>query len=215
MLAVSGDNEIWKSNILSGHSIDNTAPRNPLNFIVVNENNKVKMSWKANTETDFKNYLIYKSNVAQLSDSVKPFASTTDTLFTDVNTDKQIIYYFVKAQDIHNNLSKAAIGNVVLSAGGETEMPKEFSMSQNYPNPFNPSTKIDYQLPVDANVSIEIYNLSGEKISDLVNRGQSAGYYTIEVKKELPSGVYFYKLTAKDNATGKNFITIKKLMVLK
>ena len=99
-------------------------------------------------------------------------------------------------------------------------LPKNFMLSQNYPNPFNPSTKIDYQLPVNANVKIEIYNIIGQKVADLINEDQAAGFYTIEfsagsMHKNLTSGVYIYRLTAVNKQAGVNYTNLKKMIMLK
>lgn len=98
----------------------------------------------------------------------------------------------------------------------EVAIPKDFAVSQNYPNPFNPTTKIDYQVPVDAKVVMEVYNIAGQKVFELVNQQQSAGYYTVDFgASKLSSGVYIYRLAASDLATGNNFSSIKKMMLLK
>ena len=98
----------------------------------------------------------------------------------------------------------------------EVAVPKDFAVSQNYPNPFNPTTKIDYQVPVDAKVILEVYNIAGQKVMELVNQEQSAGYYTVDFgSSRLSSGVYIYRLAAVDKATGANFSSIKKMMLLK
>jgi hypothetical protein len=59
-------------------------------------------------------------------------------------------------------------------------IPMNFAISQNYPNPFNPSTKINYQVPNDSRVILEVYNIAGQKVAELVNQDQSAGYYTVD-----------------------------------
>jgi hypothetical protein len=98
----------------------------------------------------------------------------------------------------------------------EIALPKNFELSQNYPNPFNPSTKIDYQVPVDAKVVMEVYNIAGQKVVDLVNQEQSAGYYTVDFgSSKLSSGVYVYRIVASDKVTGNVFSSIKKMMLLK
>jgi hypothetical protein len=98
--------------------------------------------------------------------------------------------------------------------------PKNFELSQNYPNPFNPSTKINYNLPSDAKVTLDIYNVLGVKVGQLVNQDQSAGYYSVDfntssLSKTISSGVYLYKITTVDKATGNNFSAVKKMMMLK
>ncbi|MDR3668101.1 MAG: T9SS type A sorting domain-containing protein, partial [Ignavibacteriaceae bacterium] len=98
----------------------------------------------------------------------------------------------------------------------EVAIPKDFSVSQNYPNPFNPTTKIDYQVPVDSKVIMEVYNIAGQKVMELVNQQMSAGYYTVNFgSTKLSSGIYIYRLAASDIATGKSFSSIKKMMLLK
>ncbi|MBK8983149.1 MAG: T9SS type A sorting domain-containing protein [Ignavibacteria bacterium] len=75
--------------------------------------------------------------------------------------------------------------------------PEEFRLHQNYPNPFNPSTKITYDIPRSGNVTLKIYNASGNEISTLVNEYKPAGYYVLEFNgRDLPSGVYYAKLKA-------------------
>lgn len=87
-------------------------------------------------------------------------------------------------------------------------LPKFFILSQNYPNPFNPSTTIKFALPERANVKLTIYNMLGEKVTELVNGELDAGYHKFEFNaNSLPSGIYFYELNA-----GK-FREVKKMVL--
>ncbi len=102
----------------------------------------------------------------------------------------------------------------------EIELPKDYAISQNYPNPFNPTTRIDYQLPFDSKVTIELYGITGEKVTTLINEELAAGYYTADVNASnlsLASGVYICRMVAQDQSTqnAKTFVQIKKLMLLK
>jgi hypothetical protein len=101
-----------------------------------------------------------------------------------------------------------------------TVIPNVFSLEQNFPNPFNPSTKINYTLPFDSKVTLEIYNITGKKIGQLVNEEQSAGYYSVDFNsssfnKRFVSGVYFYRINATNKIDGTNFSSIKKMILLK
>jgi len=90
-------------------------------------------------------------------------------------------------------------------------VPDEFAMGQNYPNPFNPTTSITYSLPADANVSLAVYNMLGEKVVQLVNGWMAAGYHGVVFDaSQLSSGVYIYRIQA-----GQSFVDIKKLILLK
>lgn len=101
-----------------------------------------------------------------------------------------------------------------LSSTLEIGLPGKFILSQNYPNPFNPVTKIDYEIPNNSNVNIELYDMTGKEVKSLVNTNQNAGYYTIQLNaSDLSSGVYFYRLISQSN--GNNIVLTKKLSVIK
>ena len=89
------------------------------------------------------------------------------------------------------------------------ELPKNIAINI-YPNPFNPITNIKYLTTEYTNVSIDIYDIYGEKIENLINQYYEAGNYTIEWNAEgYPSGVYFVKLDAGE------FTQTQKLMLVK
>jgi hypothetical protein len=95
---------------------------------------------------------------------------------------------------------------------------KEFRLQQNYPNPFNPSTTIRYTLPQSAQVTLQIYDVTGREIATLVDEKSSAGDYRVKFNgKNLPSGIYFYRLNARDiSKSAKSlFSQTRKLVLLK
>ncbi len=99
--------------------------------------------------------------------------------------------------------------------------PSSFMLYQNYPNPFNPSTKIRYTIPASIAgssnnlVTLKIYDILGNEIATLVNGEKPAGTYEVEFSAksgngtDLPSGVYFYRLTAG------SYIQTQKMILLK
>jgi hypothetical protein len=100
----------------------------------------------------------------------------------------------------------------------EIAIPKEFELSQNYPNPFNPVTRIEYHIPVDSKVILEVYNITGKKLVTLVNQNQSAGFYSVDFESapiKLSSGLYIYRIIVVDKSTGKNFTAVKKMILMK
>ena len=97
----------------------------------------------------------------------------------------------------------------------EVPLPTEFALSQNYPNPFNPSTAIRVDLPVDAKVTLTVYNALGQSVAELMNGTVSAGYHEVRFDAtSLASGLYIYRVVAK-GADGREFTSIQKMMLMK
>jgi hypothetical protein len=93
--------------------------------------------------------------------------------------------------------------------------PEIFEVYQNYPNPFNPTTTIKYSIPQDAFVSIKIFNVLGEKITELENKEMKTGIHeTIFNASSFSSGFYFYIVEAK-GSDGTKYFDSKKMILLK
>jgi Secretion system C-terminal sorting domain len=85
-----------------------------------------------------------------------------------------------------------------------------FKLFQNYPNPFNPTTIISYQLPQNNFVTLDIYDVSGRKVMNLVNEQQKAGNHALTLNaSNLSSGVYFYRIESGSYKETKKFVLIK------
>lgn len=87
-----------------------------------------------------------------------------------------------------------------------------FELKQNYPNPFNPVTNISYSLHMEIDVSLEVYDVTGRKITTLVDERQEEGLYTIEFDPSnynLATGMYLYRFRAG------SFSETKKMMFVK
>jgi photosystem II stability/assembly factor-like uncharacterized protein len=103
----------------------------------------------------------------------------------------------------------------VTSINDHKEIRTPFTLYQNYPNPFNPSTNIRYHISIQAFVTLKVYDVLGNEVSTLVDEFKPAGDYKVsfDISKinsnELTSGIYFLKLQAG------NFITSKKMILLK
>jgi choice-of-anchor B domain-containing protein len=117
---------------------------------------------------------------------------------------------------INGNAPTSSIG-IGLSGVGqnpnsvdESDVPTTYALSQNYPNPFNPTTLIRYQIPAAAHVMMRLYNLIGQQVAELVNETQAVGRYQVTLDaSSLPSGIYFYRITAG------SFTETKKLTLLR
>tara|TARA_B100000575_G_C23143744_1_gene666829 strand:+ start:6375 stop:8156 length:1782 start_codon:yes stop_codon:yes gene_type:complete len=87
---------------------------------------------------------------------------------------------------------------------------QNFQLYDNYPNPFNPTTTISYNLYNSTNIKIEIYNTLGQRISELVNLNQQAGFHRTSFDASgLPSGIYIYKISTPYYSESKKMILVK------
>jgi hypothetical protein len=122
-------------------------------------------------------------------------------------------YYWVTATDFSGNEGKPALAH---AASGVGNTPGQYVLSVSaYPNPFNPQTTVRYTLPAKTHVSLEIFDLRGEKVATLVDLDQNAGAFTTtwlgrnDAGAAVGSGVYFAKLST---ASG---VRTYKLVLLK
>ncbi|MBI2661518.1 T9SS type A sorting domain-containing protein, partial [Candidatus Woesearchaeota archaeon] len=94
-------------------------------------------------------------------------------------------------------------------------LPREFSLAHNYPNPFNNETAINYALPTDSPVLLEIYNIKGQKVRTLHQGYMPAGSYTAKwdgrdnYGNAVGSGVYFYQLNAGSFSKANKMVMVK------
>lgn len=91
-----------------------------------------------------------------------------------------------------------------------SELVKDFKLMQNYPNPFNPSTKIEFEMPASAFVTLKVYDVLGKEITVLINQTLHQGKHSIDFSgSHLASGIYFYRLETDRS------IETKKMFLLK
>ena len=92
----------------------------------------------------------------------------------------------------------------------DSQIPDDFALKQNYPNPFNPSTNIEYSIPSESFVELKVYDVLGIEVASLVNEQQQAGVYRADFTADnLPSGMYFARLTANE------FTQVVKMILIK
>ncbi|MEN8193729.1 MAG: FlgD immunoglobulin-like domain containing protein [Bacteroidota bacterium] len=108
----------------------------------------------------------------------------------------------------------------------DVAIPSKYQLHQNYPNPFNPSTTIEYDIPELSTVSIEIYNITGQRVRSLIRaKSESPGYKKViwDGKNDngimVATGAYFYSVfVVKQNPNEKNknsFLQTKKMLFVK
>ena len=119
----------------------------------------------------------------------------------------------VDFRDGGNNRLEVTHRGALLSSN--SALPASYALDQNYPNPFNAGTQIVYQLRERTNVSLAVYNISGQLVTKLLDGIQEPGRHSITWDgrgtdgDEVPSGVYFYRMIAGD------YTATKKMMIVK
>jgi len=89
--------------------------------------------------------------------------------------------------------------NLTTGISNNNGIPKVYELSQNFPNPFNPVTKINFAIPKNSLVTLQVFDLLGREITTLINEEKQAGYYSVDFDASgLSSGIYFYRLSAGD-----------------
>ncbi len=178
----------------------------------------ISLAWKTATEVNVSKFIVERSingkwsaagEVAAYGNSSSPRSYT----FIDKNLAVGKYTYRLKTVDNDGTFEYSTV-----MASAEIYIPKEFSVAQNYPNPFNPGTQISFELPNDAQVVIELYAVTGSHIATVANTNMTAGYnsYYLNMGKfNLPSGAYFYKVTASESATGKSYSQTRKMIYMK
>ncbi len=116
-----------------------------------------------------------------------------------------------------------ARGEVVTSVENDPLFDSPFKLSQNFPNPFATETEIYYELPTNAHVEISVFNYLGKKVKNLVSSKQNPRNYVVrwngknDSGKDLPNGVYFYRMELRDigNVGSSPLIKTEKAILLR
>lgn len=176
--------------------------------------------WESNVN-DTVNIMLYNKNnyVLTIADSVfaasKAFLWQVPAQLPFDTSYKVIIAGITNGARLSDTSNSISIETGISGINDAKLLPKSFSLRQNYPNPFNPATIIAFSVPEDAQVKIAIYNILGQKISDLENDFRKAGEYSVSWNAaSFPSGMYLYAIEATGNS-GKKYSQVKKMLLLK
>ena len=181
-------------------------------FSASTADNKIFLKW--NTVTEIQNYGfdVEKETKGEWkkigfvkgngnSNSLKKYTFTD----TDLSGSSRLAYR-LKQIDFDGRYNYSPVVEV-------NAVPDKFELLQNYPNPFNPATKIAYSIPKAGIVTLTVYNILGEKVSQLINEYKEPGRYKYELNAGhsglFSSGIYFYSLKLNSNILTKKMLLIK------
>ena len=119
----------------------------------------------------------------------------TGHLFADITT----------PSDFKSDMELTGINEI------SNQIPEDYNLAQNYPNPFNPTTRIKFYLKKSGKVKLDVYNMIGQRVAELINQELPSGFHEVEFNGAgLASGVYLYRLNA-----GYKFTCVKKMILEK
>jgi len=179
---------------------------------LTSDNTAVRLSWDLATDENFRSVRVLRA-IENRNSPVEPVCiSGTLPPHTKTWTDSEIEYGRTYNYSIEVLGEKA----IYISYEVAVKIPcSRLSLEQNFPNPFNPSTSIRFLLPSEEWVSLKIYSSSGRLVRKLYQGVLSSGQHTIRWDgkdnngKEMPSGVYLYKLQTKKRTLSKKMILIR------
>jgi len=186
-------------------------------FDIVKHNNSVLLTWNTAVEVNNFGFEIERKSVPVASWEKIGFVegngnsnSPKSYSFVDEKPLEGKSVYRLKQIDNNGAFKYSEIKTLTFSSV------LKFALEQNYPNPFNPSTIIKYELPEQSNVKIEIFDMLGQSVDVLINSEKQAGFYeTTWNASNLPSGVYLINIKAEGLNSKKNFVQVKKALLLR
>lgn len=170
----------------------------------------------SNGETSFE-HVFRRAYPSTLGTPFNGTAGTHNFVFTykinDVWKDTSVMTVVFIQNDVNKEVLNCAEGKwngIIGINNNNNSSPKSFNLKQNYPNPFNPVTYIDFDLPVKSHIRLSVFDLLGREVYLLANGFFDAGTHSIDFNAvNLPSGIYFYKLTAEKFSQTKKMILLK------
>ncbi len=178
-------------------------------------NGMVQLIWSTATETNNRGFEIQRSSGSsayKVIGFVQGYGTSTEKhsySYTDKKVGTTSYTYRLRQVDFDGKSELSPEVSVDIKAS------LDFNLAQNYPNPFNPTTLINFNLRVDSKVSLNVFNILGQKVAQVVNGNFTAGNHQVTFDgSKLSTGVYFYRLQA-DGDNGSIFSSVKKMILTK
>jgi hypothetical protein len=203
----NGEQDVYYSYIYDSTFV----PVELVSFTASSAGNIVTLNWLTATEINNRGFEIERSGnktnwiLIGFKEGNGTISEPQHYTYSDFleNTNSSTFYYRLKQIDFDGSFRYSEIIEVEIT-------PTNYSLSQNYPNPFNPTTNFKFQIANSGFVSMKVFDVLGNEVANLVNEELSAGEYEVEYNASgLPSGVYFYKLSAG------SFTDTKKMILMK
>jgi len=210
----------------------------PANFDGIWYSNHPKITWSANTEPDFDNYIVYMKSV---SVDWHQITTTTNTYYIDYGQSQYLgrpniktnIYYKIKAADTSGNTSdytndeRFAVNAPLFKKsldGADNNFPADYRVGKSFPNPFNPMTTIAYDIPIRSEVKVIVFDITGRPVYQEYYE-KPAGFYSLAWRgnnnsgQQMPSGIYLVRfevtgVEAREGYSGKSGLQVTQKIIL-
>ncbi len=178
----------------------------------------VRLSWNPASILNLLGYNVYRSSNSGKSYQRINKAIVADTVLVDSSLSTTGTYYYVYTI-VDGSFRESGYSNAasltVTSVSQRQQIPTSYALYQNYPNPFNPSTTVRFDLKEASTVTLEVYNILGQRVSQQTYGTLGAGRYNEVVNMDrFASGVYYYRINVVGN-DGQKFVSMKKLVLMK
>jgi hypothetical protein len=179
--------------------------------------NSILLTWQSASESDLSHWVIERrtagssayAGLAEVSAANTPSGHTYT--YADISVQPGIVFEY-RLTDVDINGVRTVHDDFVCSASmaGFGGILSDYSLADNYPNPFNPETRIAFVLPQACEVHLKVFNITGKEVATLAEGQLAAGEHHATFRADnLPSGVYFYTLTAGSFSQTKKMILMK------
>ncbi|MGE5363464.1 MAG: T9SS type A sorting domain-containing protein [Bacteroidota bacterium] len=207
----SGSETYYTATATGNPNNQTTLPVELTSFTGITMGNSVMLTWQTATEVNNYGFDVERSLANKIQWEKIYFIngsgncnSSKEYSFTDKPDGGSKYKYRLKQIDIDGKYEYSPEVEVNL------EVPLEFSVKQNFPNPFNPTTKIEFSIPSENNVTIKVFNILGKEVATLLNEHRKSGTYSIDFyASNLSSGIYFYRIVSGNNSEIKKMILLR------
>ncbi|MBK6911178.1 MAG: T9SS type A sorting domain-containing protein [bacterium] len=173
----------------------------------VGQSRQVLVRWELTDPQTIVRFDIVRNGRAAARVPVTPAQRHYEWLDQEVQNDHSYAYALIA---VHADGTREEWGIVQATPAFDAAVVREFKLHQNFPNPFNPETTIEVEIAEDGPAELVVFDVLGQQVATPLNGNLTRGRYSVLFDgRDLPSGVYFYQLSAG------SFVDQKKMVLLK
>ncbi len=178
-------------------------------FSAVARSEEIQLNWSTASENANDHFELMRDGLMTANVAATNSASGANYTFVDQGLTNGRVYRY-ELVSVSLTGERAVVGELESAPQAGNAVVTDLALHQNYPNPFNPETSISFDLIENGLVTLSVYNPIGQQVATLVNGSMSAGRHTVQFNAAgLPSGLYFYRLTAGETVMQKKMLLLK------